>query len=128
MSRALLEDGAGSKARNKCHYKYFIEALSSRRRGHHCESIYIVTSDTPQAQSEIAKELGSMVFSPHLPEHDLCVGSRSRSAICVQLAFAELLFLSKTAAFVYSSSSSFSEVVILLGGFDEETAINGCTV
>ena len=96
-------------ARGLCHWKYFLGVLERRRRTHRCEHVYVISSDSSEAQVELRAALGEGVYIPHLPEHSACTGSMFRSRLCIQLAFAELLLLSKTTSLVYSTSSSFSE-------------------
>lgn len=70
-----------------------------------------------EARDGMIQELGSKAFVPELPEYRGCMDGSPRNTVCVQLALAEMLILSRTSSFIYSSHSSFSEVVALLGGF-----------
>ena len=74
-------------ARGLCHWKYFLGVLERRRRTHRCEHVYVISSDSSEAQVELRAALGEGVYIPHLPEHSACTGSMFRSRLCIQLAF-----------------------------------------
>ena len=117
---------AVARARNKCHWSSFATILDRRLRTHSCEHTYAVSADVPEAVERLRELVGNGVVSLRLSEHERCDGDRSRVGECVQLALAELLLLSKTKAFVFSSASSFSEVAHMIGNFDQESAQSGC--
>mmetsp|Transcript_14467 Transcript_14467/g.62772 ORF Transcript_14467/g.62772 Transcript_14467/m.62772 type:complete len:395 (-) Transcript_14467:1445-2629(-) len=103
--------------RHSCHFKHFLNIIRHRQLEFPFENTYIISSDCTEARDGMIQELGSKAFVPELPEYGGCMDGNSRSTVCVQLALAEMLILSRTSSFIYSSHSSFSEVVALLGGF-----------
>jgi len=107
------------KHRKNCHYKNFMDTIRLRNKLGNNDKVYFVTSDTDEALRELRGFLGTRFFSPNLPLHTFCRNTNmSRSTECIQLALAEMFLLSKCHTFIYSSYSSFSEVINMLGTFD----------
>ena len=80
-------------------------------------AVAIVAADMNGTSASLENIFGSHVFIPRLPEHELCTAGFTRLGCCVQLAFAEMLLLSEANAFLFSSASSFSEVISTIGFF-----------
>ena len=111
--------------RQRCHFKHFVDSIRAREHSEPFQYTYIISSDSNEARDGMTQELGSRAFVPQLPEYKECMAS-PRGLLCVQLALAEMLILSRTSAFISSAQSSFSEVIEVLGGFHSDRLTSGC--
>lgn len=105
-----------ANSRQLCHYRYFA-ANVERYIKTNKSVVAVVAADTNEASAALKNISKSNVFIPHLPEHQFCTAEFARVGYCVQLAFAEMLLLSEANSFLFSSASSFSELIAKIGSF-----------
>ena len=88
--------------------------------------MFYVAADAHDARETLRQRCAGCIIFPSSSSSSRvdCENEFARQTKCMQFALAELLILSQTKSFVYSTESSFSEVIVKMGDFAE--SFSGC--
>lgn len=115
--------------RSKCDASIFVKKMFEVSRSH-ARTHFFASVDCNKAWDIISNGAKHGLDRPvHLTNpftFNNCQGRIRRSAICVQAALAELLVLSEAELFIYSSWSSFSEIILSIRTLKRLPSILGC--
>ncbi|MDB0053670.1 hypothetical protein N9F40_01405 [bacterium] len=110
--------------RSTCRFQNFANVLKERSKGLG-EAIYFLSTDSEEAKVGMIEAFGDQVYLHELPDAETCSGELVRSRICVQVALAEIVLLSRTHKLYFSDASSFSEVAVEMGNLQHHS-VSGC--
>ena len=118
--------------RSACNVNHFISRLhdvEQKRTGR----VIFLASDSEEAYELLAAKLTSeRIISTAQEKRRRCYGVHRREAFCSQIALAELLFLSETEVFMYSTGSAASYFTRIISAarlgmsFKASHHVNGC--
>lgn len=111
--------------RSKCNVSFFKKPMKLLNDSWNVH--FFVSMDSAEAWESLSQTSTEFHMSLLNPvSYAKCLTSMRRSAFCAQHALAEMLALSEMDYFLYSSWSSFSEMIISLRKSEKESSILGC--
>ena len=109
VSQNELQRSVGfDQVRAACQWPHFVERIREAMRSRPELKHVLVASDSKEALHGLRSVLAPHVHVIALSQKSACIG---RSIECVQFAAAEMFMLARSAAFIGSNFSSFSQVV-----------------
>jgi len=114
------------ESRQSCHYESFARVFNEILKND-SKARFLLTTDSHEALINLRVLYGDRILIANETAHEICSGTaEARNWECLAQALIDQHLLSKTKQFISSTWSSFSEVIKMLGEFQNDKVLQGC--